>query len=180
MRSAAAFPACLLFLICFCQCRQPGQQHRIFITADSLLNLTLELQSRIGSPEIRRLHEFQEEINGDLSALSGYTEENAAYAGYLGLYEGLGQCMQACNQFHEEAFLLESALREIMEQIQMKETDPRDLEELLQFETENYQDLQVRIDSSIELAVRQAELFYTLKPEIDKLREQIEPVPRNP
>lgn len=173
MRSAILFTCCLYLVVCFTRCRQQEKEHEIYATADSLIGLTLVLQSRIGSPEIHRMHNFQEEINEDLVILAPAPEEDTTIVKYLELHNVLGQCMQACNQYHEEAFLLETSLHEIMDQVQSKDADPEKLHELLQFEIDNYEDLSSRIDSSMDIAIRQAGIFYTLKPEIDRMMKRI-------
>jgi hypothetical protein len=163
--------------ILFSQCGQKEDPHELYSQADSMLGLTMQLQSRMGSPGIKRLHDFEDEIIFDLAVLSLLPEEDTTLAKYLELHNGLGQCMQACNQFHEETFFLESSLRDIMKEVELEGSDLQSLEDQLKFELENYMDLSVRIDSSIALAMRQAEIFYSLKPEIEKIKEQIEPIP---
>lgn len=173
MRPAILFVTCLYLVVCFTRCRQQEKEHEIYTAADSLIGLTLVLQSRIGSPEIQRMHDFQEEINENLAMLTPVPKEDTTIVKYLELHDVLGQCMQACNQFHEEAFLLETSLYEIMDQVQSKDADPEKLHELLQFEIDNYEDLSRRIDSSLDIAIRQAGILYTLKPEIDRMMEGI-------
>jgi hypothetical protein len=163
--------------ILFSQCGQKEDPHELYSQADSMLGLTMHLQSRIGSPGIKRLHDFEDEIILDLAVLSLLPEEDTTLAKYIELHNGLGQCMQACNQFHEETFFLESSLRDIMKEVELEGSDLQSLKDQLKFELENYMDLSERIDSSIALAMRQAEIFYSLKPEIEKIKEQIEPIP---
>ncbi|MFC2081204.1 hypothetical protein ACFLR8_03240 [Bacteroidota bacterium] len=177
MRSATLFIACLSILFSLTLCRQKENQHEIYMEADSLVALTMVLQSRIGSPEIQRMHEFQEEIDKDLSSLSAVPIKDTSLLKYQELYNRLGQCLQACNQYHEEAYLLESSLREIMVRIQSKEAELVNLHELLHLENDNYAKLSRRIDSSMDLAILHAEVFYSLKPGIDKMRGQIDLVP---
>jgi hypothetical protein len=153
-------------------CGQQEPVNRVYAEADSVLALTLALQSRIGSPEIQRMHVFREEIGMDISTLPLLESTDPSIIRYLELYEGLGRCMKACNQFHEEAFMLESSLRDIMEQSLQKDANVGKLEELLSYETENYKDLHIRADSSLVVANRQAEIFYQLKPEINKIKEE--------
>jgi hypothetical protein len=172
MRPLLFTGAFLATLLCFNQCRQKEVRNEVFIRADSLLGLTLALQMKIGSPEIQRMHDFQEEIDNDLAFLDSYPDEDTSVNRYRELYNGLGQCMKACSQYHEEAFMLESSLREIMEQARLKKSVPGALERRLDFETDNYRDLSTRIDSSLHQAIRQAETFYSLKHEIDRFREQ--------
>jgi len=171
MRTSILSLCFLSVIICLNTCRQEVQ-HEIYIEADSLLRLTLVLQSRISSPEIQRLHDFEIEISKDLVTLSDTPEEDTSMVKYLELYNGLGNCMQACNQFHEEAFLLENSLLEIIDQVQGKNPDRHKLTARLQFEKDNLLDLSTRIESSLDLALLQAELFYALKPEINKIKEQ--------
>ena len=173
MRSAILLSACLYLVICFTRCNQQEKEHEIYIKADSLIGLTMVLQSRIGSPEIQRMHEFQEEIIEDLSKLIPVPKEDTSYIKYQELYNGLGQCLQSCSQFHEEAYMLESSLREIMEQILSKEADLDKLHELLELEIDNYENLSARLDSSMNLAILNAKIFYSLKPGIDRMKEGI-------
>ena len=174
MRPVILFAACLSLLFCFHNCRQQETKNEIYTVADSLLSLTLGLQLKISSPEIQRMHDFQQEINRDLPLLKPIVDKDTSVTSYMELYNGLGQCMHVCNQYHEEAFMLESSLREIMDQIQSREADLKSLETRLQFEIDNYRDLSRRIDSSLNIAIRQAETFYRLKPEIDRIREQVQ------
>ncbi len=166
----------IILLICFSQCR-PKEQPGIYTEADSLLNLTLDLQARINSPEIQRLLDFQDEINEDLAILRPAAERDTLLIRYIELYNGLGQCMEACNQFHEETFLLEYALRDIMEQVRMKNADLESLESMFLFELENFNDLSGRMDSSINLAMHQAEIYYAIKPGIRKIMEGMDSIP---
>ena len=152
-------------------CRQQETGNDLYAKADSLLRLTLALQAKIGSPEIQRMHDFQEEIGRDLSFLGNPPEEDTLVTRYRELYSGLGNCMQACNQYHEEVFMLESSLREIMDKSLAKGASPMVLNEILAFEMNNYNDLSGRIDSSLNQAIRQAETFYSLKPSIDSIRD---------
>ena len=177
MRMTILFTLFVSILILCSQCGQKEDPHELYSKADSILSLTLYLQSRLGSPEIQRLHDFEDEINSDLAVLSRLHEEDTSLSKYLELHNGLGQCMQACNQFHEEAFFLESSLREIMDKVESNDSDLQSLEDLLKFELDNYLDLSIRIDSSMALAIRQAEIFYSLKPEIEKIKELTEPIP---
>ncbi len=171
---SSLFVSIILF---FCQCKQKEHPHEFYSEADSLLSLTMDLQSRISSPEIQRLHNFEDEINSDLAILSQLPEEDTSLIKYLELHNRLGQCMQACNQFHEETFFLESSLMEIMDQVENKDPDIKHLKEVLKFEMDNYRDLLIRIDSSMDLTIRHAKIFYSLKPEINKILKQLEPIP---
>ncbi len=177
MRSFILFTACLYLIVCFTRCNHKEKEHEIYTKADSLIGLTMALQSRIGSPEIQRMHEFQEEIIEDLSKLMPVPEEDTSYIKYQELYNGLGQCLQSCSRFHEEAYMLETSLREIMVQIHSKEADPEKLYEQLQLEIDNYENLSARFDSSMSLAILNAEIFYSLKPGIDRMKEVISQVP---
>ncbi len=58
------------------------------------------------------------------------------------------------------------------EQIQSEEGDKNNLRKELVLEIEYYNDLHSRIDSSLELAIQQAVVFYTLKPEIDRIKDE--------
>lgn len=172
---ASILPGILLLLpLFFARCGHKNYHQEIYAGADSLLELTLELQARLGSREILRLDNFQQEITKDLSALPAGLEGNPSIGRYRELSDGLGQCMKACSQFHEEAFLLETSLREIQERAGQEETNRQELTEQLDFEKKIYVDLFLRIDSSFARAIRQAELFYTLQPEIQKIREESE------
>ncbi len=118
------------------------------------------------------MHDFQSEINADIIILKDLGNEDTSLISYRELSNGLGQCMQACNQFHEEAFMLESSLREIMEQSIEKGANINKLEEMLKYEIQNYRDLYQRTDSSLKLVMYQAKIYYNLKPEIDRIKEQ--------
>jgi hypothetical protein len=172
MRTSILSFCCLSVIIFLSTCRQNEVQHKIYLEADSLLRITLDLQSSISSPGIQRLHDFEIEISKDLVTLSDIPEEDTSMVKYLELYNGLGNCKRACNQFHEEAFLLENSLLEIIDQVQGKKPDRHKLRKRLQFEKHNLLDLSTRIDSSLDLALQQAETFYALKPEINKIKEQ--------
>ncbi len=167
----------LLISVCFCSCGQMDRQLEIYASADSLLRLTQDLQAKIGSAEIQRLQHFEEEINRDLAALDSIRETDRSLVQYLELQDGLGQCMKACSQFHEETFLLESSLRDIMEKSRLKNADLEELKSRFRFELENYRDLSNRIDSSIRVATRQAEIYHSLKPEINRIKEGVDSIP---
>lgn len=153
-------------------CNQKEDAHLIYAEADSLVSLTLALQSWIGSPEIQRLHDFEIEINHDLEFLSRLDVKDSSVTKYMELKDGLGQCLLACTQFHEEAFMLESSLEEIMKKSEPRNANMEELFELLQYERLNYMDLAGRIHSSMTIARGQAEIFYSLKPTIEKIKEQ--------
>ena len=173
MRSYVLLIACIPTLLCMNLCRQQETRNHVYMEADSLLRLTLELQSKIGSPEVQRLHDFQEEIGRDLSMLGNLPVTDTSILRYRELYTDLGHCMQACNHYHEEAFMLESSLRDIMDRSLAKESIPPELEEILAFEMDIYNDLSLRIDSSLDQAIRQAGIFYSLKPRIDSIRDKV-------
>ena len=154
-------------------CGKPESVSRVYTEADSILSLTLDLQSRIGSSEIQRMFEFQSEINTDMSVLKDLANEDTSLNRYRELSNELGHCMQACNQFHEEAFMLETSLREIMVISGEQDADKEKLRKRLKYETEIYTDLYMRADSSLALATLQAEIFYSLKPEIEKIKDQL-------
>ncbi len=167
------FVLLILFLIISSSgCGKQEAVSRVYTEADSILTLTLALQSRIGSAEIQRMNVFQLEINADLADLKGLVLEDTSLTRYKELSDGLGQCMQACNQFHEEAFMLENSLREIMAESGEKKANMNKLEEMLIYEAEIYTDLYRRTDSSLAVAIMQAEIFYHLKPEIEKIKDQ--------
>ena len=164
---------CFLLIIYSSGCRHQESVNLVYAEADSILTLTLALQSRIGSAEIQRMNEFQVEINADMSVLTDLDVKDTSLVKYRNLSTGLGQCMQACNQFHEEAFMIESSLRDIMYSSGQKNANMDKLEELLIYETENYLDLYIRADSSLALAMLQAKIFYRLKPEIEMIKNQL-------
>jgi hypothetical protein len=163
----------LLLLISSSGCGNQEIVSKVYTEADSILTLTLALQSRIGSAEIQRLHDFQSEINADIADLEGLVLEDTSITLYRELSNGLVHCMKACNQFHEEAYMLESSLREIMAASGEKIANMNKLEERLIYEAELYADLFRRTDSSLSVAILQAEIFYSLKPEIDKIKDQV-------
>jgi hypothetical protein len=136
--------------------------------------MTLELQARISSPEIQRMHEFQLEIDADMELLGETGSQEEPLHQYRELYTELGDCMKACNHYHEEAFLLEDALRGMMEAMNEQNANQSKIREQLKYETANYLDLRERIDTSLAIAQRQAEIFYGLKPMIEELKEQLE------
>ena len=167
----------LVFLLCSCK-TQYGSQ--LTAEADSLVLLTLELQQRISSSEIQRLSEFRDEIILDLDSLgirddiSTDAEEIILPPGelimqYVELNRDLVYCLQACSQFHEEAFMLETTIQEIKVQSGVKGADQDVLMELLEEEWLRYDDLACRIDSSIENVNHHSRLFYSLKPAIDSI-----------
>jgi len=172
MRRINLVLAFLLLILISSQCQLQETGNRVYSEADSILTLTLALQSRIGSPEIKRMNDFQAEINADMTELVNLENKDTTLVRYRDLFNGLGQCMQACNQFHEEGYILESSLREIMAESLEKRANMKKLEEMLIYETENYRDLFQRTDSSLKLVMRQAEIYYNLKPEIDRIKEQ--------
>lgn len=172
MRQISLALLVLLLILITSRCNTKETGNRIYSEADSLLTLTLALQSRLGSPEIKRMTDFQSEINADMRLLVDIENGGESLQSYRELFNGLGQCRQACNQFHEEAFMLESTLREIMDGSLRKGSNMKKLEEMLVYEWVNYRDLYQRTDSSLNLVMRQAEIFYALKPEIERIKEQ--------
>ena len=177
MKKSSLFLIPAFLILILGSCGQKEDPTELYLQADSLLTLVIDLQNRLGSPEIQRLHDFEQEINEDIQAFEELDEEAPILVRYLDLRNGLGQCMQACNQFHEEAFFLESEVRELIEDIRREESDPGKVRELLDFELGIYTDLSARIDSSMELAINQARIFYQLKPEIENLKEQFRDPP---
>jgi len=140
----------------------------------------MELQQKISSPEIQRLSEFRDEILSDLDSLeikvdpsSGNEEDrppaDALVKQYIALNKDLAHCLQACSQFHEEAFILETTIMEIKKRPVEKGTNMDILRELLDGEWSVYTDLANRIDSSIENVNNHRKFFSALKPAIDSI-----------
>jgi hypothetical protein len=173
MRVTLLTVSSLILLLITIGCRQQEALPGLYTEADSILNLTMDIQARISSPEIQRMNDFQLEINTDLEFLEDIESDDTILVRYRDLAEGLGQCMQTCSHYHEEAFMLEASLRVILEQIRLKDPDLEDLQAKFNYEIENYQDLRKRIDSSLIIIGQQAEIFYSLKPEIDKIKTEI-------
>ncbi len=142
-------------------------------TIDSLLIQLEEIQASIGSPEIQRLNEFYEEIRDDLSILSGSGYDSGINIQMIQSYRlidnNLNACLQSCNQFHEEAFLIESSLKEIAGLLEKRNENPGGLEKRLQDETELLSDLKKRVDSTRSSADLNVRSYYLLKPRIDSL-----------
>jgi hypothetical protein len=177
MRSKNLLPIFLISSLVLSQCGgkvDPGQLHR---EADSLLKHVIELQNKLGSAEIQRINEFENELNEDIALLAGQGEEDTSLVKYLDLYNGLGQCMEICHQFHEEAFLLESSVRDILVEIGQEDAETENIREAISFEQSIYLDLASRVDSSLDLILEQVELFYRLKPEIEALKDSMQNVP---
>jgi hypothetical protein len=163
---------CLAVLFSMGQCMQKEAMTGIQSRADSLLQLTLGLQAKLGSSDIRRMHDFQEEIEHDLAVLDTIAKGDPSLAPYRELSGKFGRCMKACSQYHEEAYMIESSLREIMDLSGTRDQDPQELKKRLSFETDNYEDLSQRVDSSLNQAMRQAEEYYSIKPGINRLLDQ--------
>ena len=171
------FPILVFLLSLFCHC-QPPQKSGLTIEADSLISLTMDIHKIVSSPEVQRISEFQAEIINDLNILdndtllvSGNFPEpvKAKLRQYNLLYQYLEHCLQACNNYHKEAYILEGTIIEIRDMTKQKVADTSALRELLNEEWSYYYDLASRIEKSVEDVYRQAEKFYLLKPSIDSL-----------
>ncbi len=147
---------------------------------DSLTALTLELQQKISSPEIHRLSEYLDEILLDLDSMdlrddiSIQGDEVALSSAdlikqYLALNQDLAHCFEACNQFHEEAFMLETTILEIKGKAGLRGENQDALRKMLDGEWSIYKDLANRIDSGIKNVNHHSRLFYSLKPSIDSI-----------
>jgi len=140
---------------------------------DSLLTQVDEIQANIGSPEVQRMNEFYEEIQNDLVSLSGSGYDSSINQPMIQSYRQidnmLNACLQSCNQFHEEAFLIESSLNEISELLKKRQENQREIEIRLKDETGLLEDLKRRVDSTRSSADLNVRNFYLLKPRIDSL-----------
>ena len=175
MRTAGFSFALWLLLSSVCR---PEVESDLSREADSLIFLTLELQQTISSPDIQRLSEFQNEIIRDLNlietrrpGLAGELSERGPNIldQYLQLNQDLEYCLQACSQYHEEAYMLETTLAEIKEQLGQNGSDKEILRKMIQGEWMVYTDLALRIDSSIRNLELHSKVYYDLKPAIDSM-----------
>ncbi len=175
-RQTGIYSVFLLVLI-HISCK-PEQESHIAGEADSLIQLTLDLQKAISSPGIHRLSEFRDEIIRDLElvetrhpkmAMEEAGQEASAIDLYMKLNLDLEHCLQACSQFHEEAYMLETTLSEIKGHLGQKGADEEILQDMIAREWMVYSDLATRIDSSIRNVELHSQVYYSLKPTIDSL-----------
>ena len=142
-------------------------------TIDSLIILVDEIQARIGSPEVQRLNELYEEIQGGFIRLSGSGFDTIInmqiILSYRQLDKGLNSCIRSCNRFHEEAFMIETSLREISTLLEKRQGNPDEIETRLKNETELLKDLRRRVDSTRLSTGLHVSNYHLLKPRIDSL-----------
>ena len=75
----------------------------------------------------------------------------------------------ACNNYHEEIFMLVNELRELLELIQGNNLPDDSLDNKIQYEADLLQDMQTRVDTNLEKIASHIESFHVLKPQIDSL-----------
>jgi len=138
-----------------------GSNTESILVIDSLLNYTLDLQARISSPEIQRLHEFQQEITLKLDEAA--EDSLPARTEYASLQRSFDQCLSACSRYHEEAYMIEVELRELKKYAGGRKSDADSIRNKIAYEKELIEDLSVRIDTSIVFATQQARDFYVLR-----------------
>jgi hypothetical protein len=143
---------------------------------DSLITRVEEIQAEIGSPEIQRINDHIETIRSDITLLAGRGYDTSINQQMIWTYRSLdnelNSCLRSCSRYHEEAFMIESSLKEIRSMLGRRQADPAAMETRLQIEKELLADLKRRVDStrlSVELRVR---AYYRLKPGIDSLITQ--------
>jgi len=143
------------------------------VSIDSLIIQVDEIQASIGSPEVQRLNELYEGIQGDFIRLSGSGFDSIInmqmIISYRQLDTELNSCLQSCARFHEEAFMIETSLKEISGLLEKRQGNPGEIETRLQNETELLEDLSRRVDSTCSSADLHVRTYFLLKPRIDSL-----------
>jgi len=167
----------IIFNIIFAGCKNDPSADKI-IEIDSLLDVTLNLQKMISSPEMQRLNDFSIEIVNDLSiftdsVLQGFPPNvmTQELEKYISLQAEIENCLSACKNYNEEVFLIENNLTDLRKKLVVDPTNPEEIVESINTEKELLNDLFIRIQSNIGNIEKHIEEFYYLKPKIDELKK---------
>jgi len=167
----------IIFNIIFAGCKNDPSADKI-IEIDSLLDVTLNLQKMISSPEMQRLNDFSIEIVNDLSiftdsVLQGFPPNvmTQELEKYISLQAEIENCLSACKNYNEEVFLIENNLTDLRKKLVVDPTNPEEIVESINTEKELLNDLFIRIQSNIGNIEKHIEEFYYLKPKIDELKQ---------
>ena len=156
---------------CNSDCNTDARQYGV--NADTLLNVVYAIQDTISSPQVQMLHEVRQVQSDDLSLFydSMYVQliNTNITTEYATLYSRIESCVMACNNYHEEIFLLESELQELLELIHESELTDDSLDKIIHYESELLQDMQTRVDTNLEKIAIHIEYFHELKPQIDSM-----------
>lgn len=140
---------------------------------DSMLNVVYSLQDTISSENVQILHEISQVLNDDLSLVYDSTYEEVINSPvttqYASLFTDVESCALACNSYHEEIFLLEGDLRELLDLIRNESLPEDSLMRMIAYESDLLRDMQTRIDTNLEKITRNIGSFYKLKPQMDSL-----------
>ena len=171
--TALVIPVALASLLLVCPgCALEPKDSREEVI-DSLIAQVDEIQAKIGSPDIQQINEHSVTIRDDIARLAGRGYDTSISQQiiwtYRSLDDELNSCLQSCNRFHEEAFLIESSLKEIRAMLGRRQADQAVLGTRLQSEKELLGDLKRRVDSTRSAAEFHVRTYYRLKPGIDSL-----------
>ncbi|MBL7112636.1 MAG: hypothetical protein ISS19_11935 [Bacteroidales bacterium] len=162
-----------LILIClFTGCRNQAENKKA-LEVDSLLTVVYAIQDTISSSDVQILNEIRQVLSDDLAFIYDSMYEQVINSWvtteYATLYSNVESCILACNNYHEEIFLLENKLRDLLELIQGSGLPGDSLDKKIQYEYELLKDMQTRIDTNLEKIASHIASFYELKPQIDSL-----------
>lgn len=168
------FGVAVLLLIVFLSdgCRNKNENNKAS-EVDSMLNVVYSLQDTISSENVQILHGISQVLNDDLSLVydSAYEEviNSPVTTQYASLFSDVESCVLACNGYHEEIFLLESDLLELLDLIRNSSLPDDSLSGMIVYESDLLKDMKTRIDTNLDKIARNIGSFYKLKPRMDSL-----------
>ena len=162
----------LILIWLFAGCNNQAENKKA-LEVDSLLTVVYGIQDTISSSDVQTLHEIRQVLSDDLAYVYDSMYEQVINSWvtteYATLYTSVEKCIMACNNYHEEIFMLVNELRELLELIQGNNLPDDSLDKKIQYETDLLQDMQTRVDTNLEKIASHIESFHVLKPQIDSL-----------
>ncbi len=162
-----------LILICLLAgCRNQAENKKA-LEVNSMLSVVYSIQDTISSVNVQTLQEIRQVLSDDLAFIydSMYEQliNSPVTSEYATLYSNVESCALACNSYHEEIFLLENKLMELLELIQGSDLAGDSLDKKIRYENELLTDIQTRVDTNLKKIANHIISFYKLKPQMDSL-----------
>jgi len=164
--------ASLILLCWFAGCRNQ-EENKKALEVDSMLTIVYHIQDTISSSSVQELHEIRQTLSDDLSMIYDSMYEKVINSSvttkYATLYSRVESCVLACNNYHEEIFMLENELRELLALINDSDMPGDSLDKKIQYESDLLHDMHTRVDTTVGKIDRHIVSFHELKPQMDSL-----------
>jgi len=176
MKSCLILTFYLVALLCI-SCRSPVPHERTK-EIDSLLTLLLTVQDTLSSPMVQLLDEMSRQISSDLKHLTDSfpqvdqdLPENDNITAYRILYQDLEDCLEACQTYQGDIFIIESHLNDLRLELNNKDADIGVVYENIDREKDLLFELKGQVDSNISRIQLHQNEYIILKPLIDSLKQ---------